>query len=106
MTNEPRSYREAIALALETSRPQADVVTAESGALDPEVRRFAPLLVICSHATAFVQAEVPVWVELYPDHGPDSTVSFAGRRSTVAGIELEDLIRIFDQTKSFSLGAV
>ncbi|QIN79384.1 hypothetical protein GBA65_13655 [Rubrobacter marinus] len=106
MTNEPRSYREAIALALETARPQADVLTAGPGALDPEVRRFAPRLVICSRVTAFVQAEVPVWVELYPDHGPDSIVSFAGQRSRIPGMELDDLIRIFDRTRAFSLGAV
>lgn len=93
-------------MALESARPQADVLTAEPGVLDREVRRFAPRLVICSRVTDYVEAEVPVWVELYPDHGPDSTVSFAGQRSTVSGIELDDLIRIFDRTKRFSLGAV
>lgn len=106
LTNEPRSYREAIAFALQTARPQADVVTAEPSALDPEVERLAPRLVVCSRVTAFVEAEVPAWVELYPGHGPDSTVSFAGERSTVARIELEDLIRIFDRTRSVALGAV
>ena len=106
MTNEPRSYRETIALALEAARPRADVVVADPGALDPEVRRLAPPLVICSQTTALVEAEVPVWVELYSGHGPDSTVSFAGQRSTVREMELEDLIRIFDQTTNFVLGAV
>ena len=106
MANEPRSYRETIALALEAARPQADIVVAEPGALDPEVRRFAPPLVICSQATALVEAEVPVWVELYPEHGPDSTVSFAGERSTVKEMELEDLIHIFDMTMNFVLGLV
>ena len=106
MTNEPRSYREAIAVALEMARPQAGVVTAEPGALDAEVARFGPRLVICSRVTARVEAEVPVWVELYPEHGPDSTVSFAGRRSTIAGMELEDLLDIFDRTRDFALGAV
>lgn len=106
MTNEPRLYREAIALALETARPQADMVAAEPEVMDPEVKRFAPQLVICSRVTALVDAEVPVWVELYPDHGPDATVSFAGQRSTVSGMDLDDLIRVFDRTRSFSLGAV
>jgi hypothetical protein len=106
MANEPRSYREAIALALQAARPYAEVVTAEPEALDDEVERFGPRLVICSRVTAFVEAEVPVWVELYSDHGPNSTVSFGGKRSTVVGMELEDLIHIFDRTRSISLGAV
>lgn len=106
MTNEPRSYREAIALALAASRPYAEVVTAEPEALDCEVRRFAPRMVICSRATALVKAEVPVWVELYCEHGPDSIVSFGGRHSTVTGVDLKDLIQIFDCTLSLSLGAV
>ncbi|MDP9456735.1 MAG: hypothetical protein CYG60_16860 [Actinobacteria bacterium] len=106
MTNEPRSYRETIALALEAARPQAHVIVAEPGALDPEVRRLSPRLVICSRATALVEAQVPVWLELYSEHGPDSTVSFAGQRSTVKGMELEDLIRIFDLTIDFALDAV
>ena len=106
MTNEPRSYRETIALALEAARPQADVVVADPGVLDPEVRRLDPPLVICSQATALVEAEVPVWVELYLEHGPDSTVSIAGQRSTVKEMELEDLIHIFDLTTNVVLGAV
>ena len=106
MANEPRSYREAIALALEMSRPNAEVVTAEPEALETEVKRVVPRLVICSSVTALVEAEVPVWVELYPEHGPVSNICFGGRRSTVTGIEMEDLIRIFDRTQNLSLGAV
>ena len=106
LANEPRSYREAIALALEASRPNAEVVTAEPEDLDPEVRRLAPQLVVCSRVTALVKARVPVWVELYTGHGPDSVVSFGGRCSTVTGIDLHGLIEVFDSTKSLSLGAV
>lgn len=106
MANEPRSYREAIALALKAARPYAEVVTTEPETLDTEVKRLVPQLVICSRVTAFVEAEVPVWVELYSDHGPNSTVSFGGKRSAVIGMELEDLFHIFDRTRSISLGAV
>ena len=106
MANEPRSYREAIALALEAARPYAEVLTAEPEALDDEVKRLGPRLVICSRVTAFVQAEVPVWVELYSDHESNSTVSFGGKRSTVVGMDLEDLIHVFERTRSIALGAV
>ena len=106
MANEPRAYREAIALALEASRPDAEVLTIEPETLDDEVRHFLPRLVICSHVTAVVEAEVPVWIELYPEHGASSTVSFGGRRSTIPAMEMEDLIRIFDHTQSLFLGAV
>ena len=106
LTNEPRSYREAIALALEAVRPNAEVVTADPEDLDGKVRGFGPRLVICSRVSPLVEAEVPVWVELYTEHGPDSVVSVGGRRSTVAGMDLKDLIGVFDRTLSLSLGAV
>lgn len=106
MTNEPRSYREAIALALKMSRSNAEVVIAGPDSLDPEVERFSPRLVICSRVTALVETQVPVWVELYPGHGPNSTVSYGGRRSEIAGMDMEDLIQIFDRTRNVLLGAV
>lgn len=106
ITNEPRSYREAIAMAMQMARPRAAVLTAEPGALNPEVRRFAPRLVICSRVTDYVETEVPVWVELYPEHGPTSTVSFQGKRSTVDGMELDDLLRLFDRTDGAASDAV
>ena len=106
MANEPRSYREVLALALEAARPQAEVVIAEPVALDLEVRRFVPRLVICSRVTSLVEDEIPAWVELYREHGPDSTISIGGRRSKVSGMEMQDLLRIFDQTRSLLPGIV
>ena len=103
MTNEPRSYRETIALALKMKYPHAEVATAEPGASDAEVARLGPQLVICSRVTDLIKMMVPTWVELYSEYGQNSIVSFEGRCSTVADIDLEDLIYLVDRTRTFSL---
>jgi hypothetical protein len=92
LTNEPRSYREAIAGAFRALKPNIQVCVAEPEALDTEVKRLSPQLVVCSRATPTVEVGTLVWVELYPGHGSISTISICGERSTVVGIELADLL--------------
>lgn len=100
LANEPRSYRQAIAEVLRTLRPGLEVDETEQASLDRELRRGVPHLVICSHATPTVRANAPAWVELYTDEGPLSTVVIGKERSTVPGIDLEDILRIVDQAVS------
>lgn len=99
LTNEPRSYREAIAGALRAPKPNTEVFVAGSEELDDEVQRLSPQLVVCSRATPTVELRSLVWVELYPDHGSISTVSVDGERSTVAGIELAGLLSTIDRAE-------
>ena len=100
LANEPRSYRQAIAHVLRSLRPGLEVAETEQASLDRELRRGVPKLVICSRATATVQGTAPAWVELYTDDGPLSSVAIGSERSTVAGIELDDILRIVDRVLS------
>ncbi len=97
LANEPRSYRQAIACVLRELRPCLEVAETEPGALDRELRRSVPQLVICSHATPAVQGTAPAWVELYTDHGPLSSVAIGKERSTVPEIDLADILLIVDR---------
>jgi hypothetical protein len=102
LTNEPRSYREAIASVIQALKPNTEVFVAEPEELDAEVQRLSPQLVVCSHATPTVELRSLVWVELYPDHGFISTVSIDGERSTVADIELVDLLSTVDRAEDLA----
>ncbi len=102
LTNEPRSYREAIAGAVRALKPNTEVFVAGPENLDAEVKRRSPHLVVCSQATPLVERRSLVWVELYPDHGSISTVSIDGERSTVVDIELADLLITVDRAEDFA----
>ena len=97
LANEPRSYRQAIAGALQALRPDVEFEEIDPGGLDAEVERRAPQFVICSLATPAVQAAVESWIELYTDHGSISSVSIHLEKSTVDGMEIPDLLQIVDR---------
>ncbi len=94
---ELKSYRQAIAAAFRTLRPNVKVFETEEENLDKEVGRLGPDLVVCSQLTAVIEDRVPVWVELYPGCGPRSVVSVRGERSTIEEIQLSDLLSVIDR---------
>jgi len=95
--NAPLAYRQAMAMAIGRLRPEIEVLLADPEALDLEVERFRPDMVVCSHVTALVECRVPAWVDLYPDGERMATIGIEGRRTKTAGIELDDLLAIVDQ---------
>jgi hypothetical protein len=99
VANEPGTYREVIAAALQTLRPELIVTTVEPASLDEAICRLAPRLVLCSVVTEVVETRVAHWIALYSD-GPERVViSLAGQRTTLADIELEGLLSIVDRTE-------
>lgn len=94
VSNELRSYGEAVALALRVLCPNAAVFEVEQRYLNREVRRIRPDLVVCSRATDLVRARATSWVELYPDCGSLSEVCVDGECSTVENLELSGLLEI------------
>lgn len=100
ISNELESYREALAEAFRSLRPELDVYEAESFDLDRKVERLRPDLVVCSRVTALVEKSVPVWVELHPEFAPVSVVSISGERREVEGIELQDLLDLVDYART------
>jgi len=98
MANEPRAYREGIAAAIRELRPGVEVTTVEPDDLEGSILRLTPDIVVCNRATSPVREGVSVWVELYPDYAPWSVVSVRGVRSTLAEIQLPDILSIVDLT--------
>ena len=94
VSNELRSYAEAVSLALRVLCPSADVFEVEQRYLKREVRRLCPDMVVCSCATDAVAAQVPTWVELYPNCESFSRVCIDGTCSTIENLELSDLVEI------------
>ncbi len=103
MANVPRAYREAIASAIRALRPNVEVETTDPEELDAGIRRFAPDVVVCSEATEIVRSNVPIWIELYPEHGSRSIATVAGEREEYAEIQLPDLIAIVDRAEELPL---
>ena len=87
VANEPRAYRETIALALRELRPDAEVV------------RRRPDLAVCSALSEVVETRVPAWVLLYPEGANLAVVSVRGERATSGGLGLADLAAVVDQTE-------
>jgi hypothetical protein len=102
LANDLRSYRETLAAAFRILKPHTEVFAVDPDKLDSEVERLGPKLVICSRATPTVKTQSLAWVELYPEHGSVSVVSVGGECSTIAWIELGDLLRIIDRTESIA----
>ena len=89
--------------ALKELRPAAEVLTVEPDALDSEVERVAPGMVLCSCLTTIVENRVPTWVEVYPGGRLEANIGVNGLRlTTFEGIELSDLLWIADRAESLA----
>jgi hypothetical protein len=92
-----RSYREAIAIVLQTLRPRAKVVASGLDALREEVRRLDPHLVICSLPVTAGYGDMLGWVELSLESSRPTVVWINGRCSEQSDATLEDLLKIIDE---------
>lgn len=97
VANAPLSYRQAMAAAITVLRPDVEILLVDPEALDLEVARSSPDLVVCSRVTPTVEAGVGAWVDLYPEGERRATVSIDGRRVETTGVELDDLLSLIDQ---------
>lgn len=78
------------------------MVIVEPGALDLEIERLAPQMVICSRLTYAVETGCLAWVELYPDQDSLARVGIEGESDTIVGIELVDILSIVDRAESLT----
>src|SRR5215208_2202645 len=85
VANELTSYRQSIAIVLRELDPEA---------LDEEVARLVPDLVVCSRVTAVVRQRAANWIELYPECKPFSTICIGGEHTAIEDIELADLLSV------------
>jgi hypothetical protein len=91
VANEPRVYRETIALALSALHPEAEVIAVEPSELDDEIERRQPDLALCIQLSRVVEAAVPTWILLYPEGANMAVVSIGGECSTTGGLALDEL---------------
>jgi hypothetical protein len=96
VANEPRSYREVLATALQSLRPHVALLASEPTDLDRNVVRFEPHLAICSRLTETVQTRCPAWIVFYPNGTRIVEVKVAGLQLTHTDLELNELLAIID----------
>ena len=102
VANELGFYRETLACAVRLARSNAVVTTVEPESLDAEIERLEPDLVVCTCATLAMRASPRNWVELYPGGGSLSVVCVDGKLSVTNEMDLEYLLRIFDEIETLS----
>jgi hypothetical protein len=99
VANEPRSYREVIAAAVQALRPHLEVILTSPDDIDREVSRLEPQLVVCSALTATVEHEPLSWIMLYPEGKTEAVISIAGKTTTVGDLEFDRLLALIDETE-------
>ena len=99
MVIEPRSYREVIGEAIRGLRPHLEVVIVEPDALEPEMERLDPELVICSQPSIAAANGRPAWIEFRPYDQPAARIYVGGLHLELEEVELEDLLAAVDEAE-------
>jgi hypothetical protein len=95
-------YREVLALSLHNHRPDAEVLLCPSEALDRELGRLRPHLVILDDndgAAPDGLAGVLYWVEILLGTSMDARIGVDGRAREVKDICTEDLLAVVDEAE-------
>jgi hypothetical protein len=109
VTVEPRMYREAIALAVQRNRPEAEVMLVPEDGLDGQVKDFAPHVLVRNDPDGVVPegmlGSVVCRMEvLYTDHMA-ARVSVVGASSyTIEDASMEDLLALVDKAEGLASG--
>jgi hypothetical protein len=97
LANEPRAYRDTIAVALRMLRPEINVLVSEPNMLDGGILQHMPEVVICSHLTSLLESRVPTWVVLYPNGALGALLNDNGIRTTLGEMDLQALVDLVDR---------
>lgn len=106
VTVEPRMYREAIALAVQHHRPDAEVLLVPEGTMDGQVEGFAPHVLVRNDGDGFVPEELLESVVcraevLYTD-SMATRVSMGDRSYTVEDACMDDLLALVDEAEGLA----
>jgi hypothetical protein len=96
---EYRAYQGVIAAAIRVLRPHVEVETADLDALEEEIQRLDPQLVICSRSDAADLSDRLAWVELSMDPMQPTRLSIGGRYSEKTNPTLEVLLGVVDEAE-------
>jgi hypothetical protein len=97
---EPQMYREVLALYFRQERPLSEVVLASSQALQAEVERASPYLIVANEVTSELKEEgSSFWVELRVSDVLVAAISADGYSDTIRDVSLHDLIAVVDKAE-------
>ena len=110
ITVEPRMYREAIALAVQSRRPEAEVLLVPEAVLDGQVEGFAPHVLVRNDSDGGVPEDllgsVVCRVEvLYTDSMATRVSTAAGEPYTIEDACMDDLIALVDEAEALAASA-
>ncbi len=91
-----RAYRETLASALRVLRPSAEVESTTIEALEEELERFDPQVVICSGHKDVELRGTFAWVELSLDPTRPTRISVGGRSLERTNPTVENLLSVID----------
>src|SRR5215218_4670506 len=95
-----RVYSAAITGAVRRARPTDEVLNANIGVLEREVRSFAPHLIVSSlPAPTNYLGEWFSWVRLSPDPNRTSEIYLGGKRRESLNPSLEELLSALEETE-------
>ena len=107
VTLEPRMYREAIALALQRSRPHSEVMLAPEESLNGQVHDFASHVFVRSDSGREVPegqlGSVVCRVEVFYTDDMGVRISIVGGRSyTIEDASMDDLLSLVDEAEALA----
>jgi hypothetical protein len=97
--DEYRSYRDVIASAIRILRPCTEVVTSDFDALEEELARFDPHLVICSCPRPANSGGVAAWIELSLGLAGPARICIGGHYWEVQNPNLETMLKSIDKVE-------
>lgn len=104
ITVEPRMYREAIALAIQHHRPDAEVLLVPENALDGQVSGFAPHVLVRNDGDGAVPEEliegVVCRVEVLYTDSMATRVSVGDRSFEIEDACMDDLLALVDESEA------
>ncbi len=98
LANEPRAYRDVMAAAFRSLRPEMEIVTVEPDELGACLAESEPAVVVYSRQGDGMPPRVFAWVLLYPDGENRATVSVAREETSYADMEFDQLLGVLDRT--------
>jgi hypothetical protein len=108
VTVEPRMYREAIALAVQRNRPEAEMMLVPEEVLDGQVEDFAPHVLVRNDSDGVAPEEllgsVVLRVEVLYTDGMAARVSVGGSSYTIEDASMKDLLALVDKAEVLASG--
>ena len=98
VANDLRSYREAIAAAIQRLQPDVEVMVVDPADLADQVELWRPHMVISSVPVARPGDYPLCWVALYPAGKAQVVVTIAGQQTWARDIDLAELLAVVDCT--------